>query len=93
MTELIRTQVSIYGEEYSLRGSLPEEIVEALAKHVDSRMRSIAAGSPGVSGSRIAVLAALNMAEELFQLQSEHEELIEAMQEQWRSRKNTNQVK
>lgn len=83
-----RTTVTIYGEEYSLKADLPEEVVVALAHHVDSRMRILAAKSPQrVNPSRLAILAALNLAEELFRLQSDHQELTEAMQQRWRARK------
>ncbi len=89
----IRTTVTIYGEEYTLKGDLPEEVVVALAHHVDSRMRILATKSPKrLSPTRIAVLAALNLAEELFQLQNNHQELTVAMQERWRARKTDPEV-
>ncbi len=84
-----RTTVSIYGEEYALKGDLPEEVVVALAHHVDSRMRILASKSPHhLNATRLAVLAALNLAEELFSLQNNHQELTVAMQERWRARRN-----
>ena len=81
-----RTTVTIYGETYTLKSDLAEEVVVALAHHVDSRMRILATKSPQrVSASRLAVLAALNLAEELFELQNSHQELTVAMQQRWRT--------
>lgn len=87
MGEPIRTTVSIYGEDYSLIGDLPEEVVQALAYHVDNRIRVLASKNPRVSQNRLAMLTALNIAEELFRLQEEHQQLVETMQHQWRSKR------
>ncbi|NMP22369.1 cell division protein ZapA [Sulfobacillus harzensis] len=87
MGEQIRTTVTIYGEDYSLVGDLPEDVVKALAYHVDNRIRVLASKNPRVSLNRLAVLTALNIAEEFFELQEQHQELISAMQQQWRSKR------
>lgn len=87
-----RTTVTIYGDEYTLKGDLPEEVVVALAHHVDSRMRILATKSPQrINSARLAVLAALNLAEELFDLQNNHQELTAAMQQRWRSHRDENE--
>ena len=84
----VHVAVTIYGEQYTLKGDVPEEVVVALAHHVDSRMRILASKSPkSVNPTRLAVLAALNLAEELFDLQASHQELTTAMQQRWRQRK------
>lgn len=87
MGESIRTTVSIYGEEYQLKGDVPEEVVQALAYHVDNRLRVLASKNPRISLNRLAVLTALNLAEELFRLQEEHERLVATMQKQWRTKR------
>ena len=85
--EPVRTTVTIFGEDYALKGEQAEEVIQALAHHVDSRMRVLSSKNPRVSPTRIAVLAALNLADELFRLQQEHEELIVSMQQQWRTKR------
>lgn len=85
--EPIRTTVSIYGEDYSLVGDLPEEVVQALAYHVDNRIRVLASKNSRASLNRLAILTALNVAEELFRLQEEHQQLVGTMQQQWRSKR------
>lgn len=66
MTEHIT--VKIYGESYPLRTVEPAARLEELARHVDARMREVAASGKVVVTSKIAVLAALHIADELFRL-------------------------
>jgi len=57
--------VSIFGNRYTLRSDADPEKVAELAADVDARMRE-AAGAGGAAGvDRIAVLVALNLADEL----------------------------
>lgn len=93
MGEDIRTTVSIYGEDYSLVGDLPEDVVKAIAYHVDNRIRVLASKNPRVSLNRLAILTALNVAEELFNLQEEHQQLVSTMQQQWRSKREAKDAK
>ena len=56
--------VEIYDQTYYLAGEDTEHI-RALAALVDARMRAVAAGGRTVDSLRVAVLAALNLADEL----------------------------
>jgi cell division protein ZapA len=58
--------VSIYDQTYHLRGQNPDHI-HRLADMVDSKMRAVAAQGRTVDSLRVAVLAALNLADELSQ--------------------------
>jgi cell division protein ZapA len=58
--------VSIYDQTYHLRGQNPDHI-QHLASLVDSKMRTVAAQGRTVDSLRVAVLAALNLADELSQ--------------------------
>ena len=60
------TTVSIYDQNYHLRGQDPNHIRQ-LADLVDSKMRAVAAQGRTVDSLRVAVLAALNLADELSQ--------------------------
>lgn len=57
-------RVEIYDQTYHLRGSDPD-YVQKLAEYVDSKMRQVAAQTATVDSLRLAVLAALNIADEL----------------------------
>ncbi len=66
--------VDIYDQIYQLRGVNPEYI-ERLASVVDSKMRAVSAGGATVDSLRVAVLAALNLADELVTLRGRYEAL------------------
>jgi cell division protein ZapA len=58
--------VEIYGRRYPVRSSLEQEYVARLAAYVDDRMRAASDSTPSGDALRFAVLAALNIADELF---------------------------
>ena len=60
-------RVEIYDQTYQLRGSDPEYINQ-LADFVDTKMRLIAQQASTVDSLRVAVLAALNIADEYLML-------------------------
>ncbi|MBI3872864.1 MAG: cell division protein ZapA [candidate division Zixibacteria bacterium] len=61
-------RVSIFGEEYPLRteGDADLEYMTRVADHVDRSMRKIADRSPNMPIAKVAILAALNITDELF---------------------------
>lgn len=61
--------VEIYDQPYHLRGQDPAYI-ERLANLVDTKMRAVAAQGTTVDSLRVAVLAAINIADELITLQA-----------------------
>src|SRR5262245_6749511 len=58
--------VEIQGQRYPIRSSLDPEYVARLATYVDEKMRAAADTAPSGDALRLAVLAALNIADELF---------------------------
>jgi cell division protein ZapA len=58
--------VEIHGQRYPIRSSLDPEYVARLASFVDEKMRAAADSTPTGDALRLAVLAALNVADELF---------------------------
>ncbi len=56
-------RVEIFDQAYNLRGSDPEYILK-LAEYVDTKMRAVAEQTRTVDTARLAVLAALNIADE-----------------------------
>jgi cell division protein ZapA len=56
-------RVEIFDQAYNLRGSDPEYILK-LAEYVDAKMRAVADQTHTVDTARVAVLAALNIADE-----------------------------
>jgi cell division protein ZapA len=72
--------VDIYDQTYHLRAHDPAYI-EKLAATVDSKMRAVSANGNTVDSLRVAVLAALNIADELLRLQEQTRSLHGTMSE------------
>ena len=62
-TSTTPVRVEIFDQAYNLRGSDPDYIVK-LAEYVDSKMRAVSEQTHTVDTARLAVLAALNIADE-----------------------------
>ena len=58
--------VEIHGQRYPIRSGLDQEYVARLASYVDEKMRAAADSTPTGDSLRLAVLTALNIADELF---------------------------
>lgn len=66
-----RIQVEIFGSTYSLRGGADPASVRALANDLDARMRDLAGNAPGADPLKVAVLAALRLADEVRELRGQ----------------------
>jgi len=56
-------KVEIYDQVYNLRGT-DAEYISKLAEYVDTKMRTVAEQTATIDSLRLAVLAALNIADE-----------------------------
>ena len=61
--------VEIRGQRYPIRSELDARYVNVLATYVDEKIRAAAETTPSGDSVRLAVLAALNIADELFRCQ------------------------
>jgi cell division protein ZapA len=76
MEERLHTvKVTIFGSEYVIKGEADPVYVSKLAKYVDSKMLELTGGSTSAATVRLAVLAAFNIADELFQVREQLEKL------------------
>lgn len=66
MAEANVVSVEIRGQRYPIRSALDVQYVHGLASYVDEKMRAAADSTPSGDAVRLAVLAALNIADELF---------------------------
>ncbi|MBS7262613.1 MAG: cell division protein ZapA [Eubacteriales bacterium] len=72
----IRTVVKIGGREYTMVGDKPEEYIHRVAIFVDKKMQEIEDGGTGnMSTTMLAVLTAVNIADEYLSHADETEEL------------------
>lgn len=58
--------IEIHGQRYPVRSTLDPDYVVRLAAYVDERVRAAAESTPTGDSLRVVVLAALNIADELF---------------------------
>ena len=66
-------QVEIFGNEYTIKGVAHPEYIKDLAQFVDSKMREITENTATISSTKVAILAALNIADELYQIRGQIE--------------------
>src|SRR4051812_43855526 len=67
-------KVEIYDQAYTVRSDGDPEYLKQLAEYVDQRMREISSGTLTVDSRKVAILAALYIADELHQLRRAHEQ-------------------
>ncbi|MBA3322516.1 MAG: cell division protein ZapA [Pyrinomonadaceae bacterium] len=67
-------RVEIYNQIYNIRSDGDSEYVMQLAEFVDHRMREISSGTLTVDSLKVAILAALHIADELHRLKRLHEQ-------------------
>lgn len=69
-------KVNIYGTEYPIKGDVDVEYIGQVAEYVDRKMREVDQSSAAKSSLKVAILAALNIADELFRERGEKENLV-----------------
>ena len=73
--------IEIYGQKYKIRvkGEEDEKYISHLTSHVDQKMQEVAVKSKSTDMFKIAVLAALNIADEYFLSQKKLDQLNEVL--------------
>jgi cell division protein ZapA (FtsZ GTPase activity inhibitor) len=62
-----QVQISIFGQEYSVKAPADPEYIKKIAEFLDEKMREVQSGfSTTQSSTRIAILAGMNITDELF---------------------------
>jgi len=75
-------KVQIFGQTFPIQGELDEAYIHKLAEYVDEKMRAIADMTPTVDTQKVAILAAMAIADELHSLRKERGEREELLKEQ-----------
>jgi cell division protein ZapA len=70
------TEVEIFGQMYNVRGEGDPDYLLELARFVDSRMRDVAAQVATIDPLKIAILAALNIADEFSRYRKKREDAV-----------------
>ena len=74
-------KVEICGSEYRIRGDADPESIQEIAHYVDSKMREVTTETSLDSTLKVAILAALNIAGELFREREHRNRLLAEVQE------------
>jgi len=72
------TRVNIFGREYTIRGAGSPAYISEIAHYVDMKMRQMTDNATMASAAKVAIFAALNIADELYQKREQFEELEES---------------
>ena len=75
------TTVEIYGSTYNVRGEGDPAYLAELARFVDARMREVANQMSSADPMKIAILAALNIADDLFRTRKRQQHASELWME------------
>jgi cell division protein ZapA len=68
-------KIEIYDQSYNVNADQNEEYLKELAAFVDGKMRSVAEATKMVDSLKVAVLAALNIADEMFTLRQRQQDI------------------
>jgi cell division protein ZapA len=77
-------RVTIAGQELAIRTDARPRYLKDLAAYVTARMEQAGAGGKVVSTQKLAALAAMSLADELFQLRDAHDRLVREVRERSR---------
>lgn len=76
-----RVTIAIGDEHYVLLGEATEEYMHQLAAYVHERFSKLQAAFPNVPRHRLAMLTAINLADEVHKLREENAELLSLLEE------------
>lgn len=74
-------KVDIFGKTYTLKGDADSDYVQKVAAFVDERMNEVAGNSSVASTEKVAILAAVNIADELFREQQKRLEALATLED------------
>jgi cell division protein ZapA len=77
--------VQVAGQRYTLKTDDDDRLVKALAAHVDAKFREIQRASRSPDTQAVAILTALQVAEELFQTRQEAAEMKRRVRDKTRT--------
>jgi cell division protein ZapA len=75
------TEVYILGQKYTIKGDAPEEYIREIASYVDKKLKEVHNSIPNITPVKASILAALDIADELFKLRSEQEVMTKTIEE------------
>lgn len=74
-------EVYILGQKYNIKGDASEEYILKLASYVDEKLKDVYASIPNITPVKASILAALNIADELFRIKNDQEKLTKFIED------------
>ncbi|UCE72051.1 MAG: cell division protein ZapA [Nitrospiraceae bacterium] len=74
-------EVQILGQSYSIRTDEDEAYIKSLARYIDDKLKEIYSAAPNVNQTKATVMAAFGIADELFKLRMEQQDLDRLIEE------------
>ncbi len=74
-------EVYILGQKYTIKGDEPEEYIRELASYVDNKLKEVYNVSPNITPVKASILAALDIADELYKMRTQQEEETKHIEE------------
>ena len=73
-------QVEIFGHNYTIKGEADHDYISGVAGYVDRKMREVIEKMPVASLSKVAILASLNIADELFKERAQRDRFLRELE-------------
>ncbi len=74
-------EVQILGQSYAIKTDEDDAYIQALARYIDEKLKEIYSVAPNISQTKATVMAAFGIADELFKLKMEQEDLDRMLEE------------
>jgi len=74
-------EIQILGQSYTIKTEEDEAYIKTLARFVDEKLKEIFSAAPNVNHAKAAIMVALGIADELFKLKMEQENLDKLIEE------------
>jgi len=73
-------EVEIFGHVYTIKGEADHDYISGVAGYVDRKMREVIEKMPVASLSKVAILASLNIADELFKERAQRDRFLRELE-------------
>ena len=74
-------EVYILGQKYTVKGDASEEHIRNLASYVDEKLKEVHSSMPNITPVKATILAALNIADELFKMKNDQEKMTKFIED------------
>ncbi len=74
-------KVNIFGEDYPIKGNTDASYIQRVARYVDKKMKEVAEKLSNKLPLRVAVLAAMNITDELFKEREDKKKKLQSIEE------------